>query len=302
MEELLTIFLLPLRTSATLLLTIFLLIGLYLVLQALLPDEQKLLEQLMLVLFIVTMASQVLEAFVVMRQLLGLFQHFFILLLPLLTAMLFAVQAVFLLIAWHPILLVFIQFILFLTEQVILPLLVVSVVLDCCTRLLPAMSFAKASDLLRQTVLSVTAVSILTLTTALSFTGVAFVQLNESVKTPIKKLIEQNIPLIGHLLVEGLSLFQKSQSAVLSVTGVAFLTAAWAAAFYPAVTLLLQALTFKLLGALAEPLTNARMSGLFDDMGKTLFVLCAVALLLGFIVMFIVLLGIVILQFGVGKR
>lgn len=302
MDEIVSIFMSPLRASALLLLTICCYIGLYLLLQALLPDEQALLEQIFIVLFIVTMARQVLDAFVVMQQIIGLFQHFFLLLLPLLTMMLYAVQAVFLLIAWHPILLVFIQFLLFVAEQAILPMLVTTVVLDCCTRLLPAVSFAKASDFLRQVVLSVMVVSVLTLTAALTFSGAAFFQLNDTVKSPIKKLIEQNIPLIGNLIVEGLSLFQKSQSAVVSLAGVAFLTAAWAVAFYPAVALLLHALTFKLLGALTEPLTNGRISGLFDDIGKTLFVLCAVALLLGFIIVFIVMLGVVILQVGVSKR
>lgn len=302
MDEIISIFMSPLRASVILLLTICLYIGLYLLLQALLPEEQTLIEQLFIVLFIVTIAGQVLDAFVVMQQILRLFQQFFILLLPLLTMMLYAVQAIFLLIAWHPILLVFIQFVLFIAEHAVMPMLMSSIILDCCTRLLPAISFAKASDFLRQAVLSVIVVSILTLTAALTFSGMAFFQLNEAVKSPIKKLIEQNIPLIGNLIVEGLSLFQKSQSAVVSVAGIAFLTATWATAFYPAVALLCHALTFKLLGAVTEPLTNGRISGLFDDVGKTLFVLCAVALLLGFIIVFIVMLGVVILQFGVSKR
>lgn len=296
-----SIFLSPIRTNGQLLLTVCLYIGLYLVLQALLPNEKKFLEQLVVVLFIVLVARQVFDAFVIMQQLIGLFQHFFIVLMPILTAMLYAVQAIFLVIAWHPLLLVFIQFLLWIARYAVLPMLVSAVILDCCTRLLPAISFAKASDFLRQTVLSVIAVSVFTLTAALTFTGAVFFQLSEAVKSPIKKLIEQNIPLVGNLIVEGLSLFQKSQSVVASLTGLAFLTAAWAAAFYPAVTLLVHALTFKLLGAVTEPLTNARLSGLFDDMAKTLFVLCAVAILLGFILVFIVMLGLVILQFGVKR-
>lgn len=301
MAEVVSIFMSPIRTSALLLLTICFYIGLYLVLQAIIPEEKGLLEQLFIVLFLILVARQVLDAFVIMQQIIGLFQHFFILLLPILTAMLYAVQAVFLLIAWHPILLVFIQFLLWVTQQAVLPMLVSAVVLDCCTRLLPAISFAKASEFLRQAVLSIVVVSVLTLTAALSFTGAAFFQLSDAVKSPIKKLIEQNIPLIGNLIVEGLSLFQKSQSVVVSLAGMAFLTTAWLAAFYPAVTLLLHALTFKLLGSVTEPLTNARISGLFDDIAKTLFVLCAVALLLGFILVFIVMLGLVILQFGVKR-
>lgn len=300
--EISSIFLAPLRASFLLMVIVCFYIGLYLLLLAMLPEEEPLLEQIFLLLLIITMAGQVLDAFVVMRELLVLFQQFFLLLMPILSMMLLSVQAVFTLIAWNPILLVFIQFLLFISHKVVLPALVCSIVLDCCTRLLPAMSFAKASDLIRQSVLSVMVASIFTLTAALSFTGAAFFQLNEAVKSPIKKLIEQNIPLIGSLVVEGFSLFQKSQSAVFSFAGFAFLVVVWSVAFYPAITLLLHALTFKLLGAITEPLTNGRISGLFDDIGKTLFVLCALAFLLGFVIIFIVILCVVILQFGAGKR
>lgn len=300
--DIVSIFMVPLRASMLLLVLVCVYVGLYLLFLALLPDEQLFIEQIFVVLLMLTMVGQVLDAFVVMQQLVGLFQNFFILLLPILSTMLLSVQAVFTFIAWNPILLLFVQFILFLNHHVIIPLLVVTVILDCCTRLLPAISFAKASDLIRQVVLSVMVTSVFTFSAALSFTGAAFFQLNESVTSPIKKLIEQNIPLIGSLVVEGFSLFQKSQSVVFSLTGFVFLGTVWIVAFYPAMTLLIHALTFKLLGAVTEPLTNGRISGLFDDVGKTLFVLCAVALLLGFVIIFIVMLCIVILQFGVGKQ
>ena len=130
--------------------------------------------------------------------------------------------------------------------------------------------------------------------------GVALIQLNDAVKSPIKKLIEQNIPLVGGLIVEGLSFFQKTQSTVSSFVGLSFLTIVWSAAFYPAMVLLLHALLFKVMGAFVEPFSNMRISGLFDDVGKTLFVLCAVALLLGFAIIFIVLLCVVLMQMSMG--
>lgn len=87
---------------------------------------------------------------------------------------------------------------------------------------------------------------------------------------------------------------------VSSFIGVSFLAVVFSAAFAPAMMLLGHALTFKVIGAVIEPFTNTRMSALFDDVGKTLFVACAVSGLLGFAIVFIVLLCIFFAQMSVG--
>lgn len=60
-------------------------------------------------------------------------------------------------------------------------------------------------------------------------------------------------------------------------------------------------MTFKLLAAVIEPFTGSTISGLLDDVGKSLLLLCAVAILLGIAFVFIWLILIVIMQLGVGK-
>ena len=109
------------------------------------------------------------------------------------------------------------------------------------------------------------------------------------------------MPIIGSLLVEGMSMLKNFQSTATTVTGFTTITALVLMSFYPAASLLIKAFTFKLAGAIAEPFVDGRISQLLDDIGKTLFILCAIGLVLaiGFIVIWLLLFFIV--QIGTGK-
>lgn len=290
----------PLNSLVTSLVYAALYIALYLMLLALVPKQTRVIEQLFIVLFIVTFSEKVIAAFQVMNQLIQVLQSFFIAMLPILSTMLLTVQSVFTFIAWNPIILFLTQFLLFICTKWLIPALLIALLLDICSKIYPPISFSKAAELLRSTTLSIVVAAVLAFTSIVTFSGAAFFQLNEAVKSPIKKLIEQNIPLIGNLIVEGFSMFQKTQTAVSSLVGLGFLTIVWGAAFYPAIVLLLHALLFKVIGAMIEPFSNTRISGLFDDVGKTLFVLCAVAILLGFTIVFSVLLCMILIQLTIG--
>ncbi|MEK4628270.1 MAG: stage III sporulation protein AE [Solibacillus sp.] len=300
MDFFLSMFSQPIDSLITSIIYAALYVLLYLLLLALIPQQSVLIEQLFILLFIVIFSEKVVDAFVVLTELILVMQNFFIAIIPVLTTMLIAVQSVFSVIAWNPIIIFLIQVILFVCTKLLIPTLILALILDVCTKIYPAISFSKAADLIRSSVLSVIIASVLGLTSILTFSGVAFFQLNDAVKSPIKKLIEQNIPLIGNLIVEGLSFFQKTQSTVSTFIGLSFLVIVWSAAFYPSVVLLLHALLFRVIGAMMEPFSNNRISSLFDDVGKTLFVLCAVALLLGFSIIFIVLLCVVLMQLSMG--
>ena len=300
MEAILQLFITPLQSISSLLLLSAVYIGLYLLFLAMLPNEAALIEQLFVILFIVSFAQPVIEAFVVLYELIALLQHFFVAVIPILSLMLLTMQSVFTLLTWNPIVILIIQFLLFVSTKLLIPSLIMALIFDVSTKIFPAISFAKASDLIRSSVLSFIIAAIVGLTSILTFSGAALIQLNDAVKSPIKKLIEQNIPLIGSLIVEGLSFFQKSQSIFSTFVGVSFLAVVFSAAFAPAVILLGHALTFKLIGAVIEPFTNTRLSALFDDVGKTLFVACAISGLLGFAIMFIVLLCIFFAQMSIG--
>lgn len=292
----------PIQSILTSILFTALYILLYLLLIAVLPHHTAIIEQIFILLFIAMFAQKIMDAFLVLSELITVLQSFFILVIPIISTMLIAVSTIFTFIAWNPVIIMVIHFLLFICTKLLIPSLLIALVLDVCTKIYPAISFSKAADLIRSSSLSIIVASVLALTSILSFSGVAFFQLNNAVKSPIKKLVEQNIPLIGNLVVEGLSLFQKSQSTISTVFGIGFLVVVWSAAFYPAIVLLLHALMFKFLGAFAEPFSSNRISSLFDDVGKTLMVLCAVALLLGFAIVFIVLLCIVLMQLSFGGK
>lgn len=300
MEDFLGLFATPLQSILSILLVSLLYVGVYLVFVALLPNEIVMIEQLFVLLFIVSFGQQVIDAFVVLYELISVLQSFFVAVIPILSMMLLTMQSVFTLLTWNPIVIFIIQFLLFVSTKLLIPSLIIALLLDISTKIFPTISFAKAADLIRSSVLSFIIAAIVALTSILTFSGAALIQINDAVKSPIKKLIEQNIPLIGNLIVEGLSFFQKSQSMVSSFIGVSFLAVVFSAAFAPAMMLLGHALTFKVIGAVIEPFTNTRMSALFDDVGKTLFVACAVSGLLGFAIVFIVLLCIFFAQMSVG--
>lgn len=300
MEDFLGLFATPLQSILSILLLSLLYVGVYLVFVALLPNEIVMIEQLFVLLFIVSFGQQVIDAFVVLYELISVLQSFFVAVIPILSMMLLTMQSVFTLLTWNPIVIFIIQFLLFVSTKLLIPSLIIALLLDISTKIFPTISFAKAADLIRSSVLSFIIAAIVALTSILTFSGAALIQINDAVKSPIKKLIEQNIPLIGNLIVEGLSFFQKSQSMVSSFIGVSFLAVVFSAAFAPAMMLLGHALTFKVIGAVIEPFTNTRMSALFDDVGKTLFVACAVSGLLGFAIVFIVLLCIFFAQMSVG--
>lgn len=300
MEDFLGLFATPLQSIFSILLLSLLYVGVYLLFIALLPNETAMIEQLFVLLFIVSFGQQVIDAFVVLYELISVLQSFFVAVIPILSMMLLTMQSVFTLLAWNPIVILIIQFLLFVSTKLLIPSLIVALLLDISTKIFPTISFAKAADLIRSSVLSFIIAAIVALTSILTFSGAALIQINDAVKSPIKKLIEQNIPLIGNLIVEGLSFFQKSQSMVSSFIGVSFLAVVFSAAFAPAMMLLGHALTFKVVGAVIEPFTNTRMSALFDDVGKTLFVACAVSGLLGFAIVFIVLLCIFFAQMSIG--
>lgn len=300
METFWQLFAVPLQSISLLLIMSTVYIGLYLLFLAIIPKEAALIEQLFVLLFIVSFAQPVIEAFVVLYELISLLQHFFVAVIPVLSLMLLTMQSVFTLLAWNPIVIIIIQFLLFVATKLLIPSLIIALLLDVATKIFPPISFAKASELIRSSILSFIIASVVALTSILTFSGAALIQLNDAVKSPIKKLIEQNIPLIGSLIVEGLSFFQKSQSLVSTFLGVSFLAVVFSAAFAPAAILLVHALTFKFIGAVMEPFTNARISALFDDVGKTLFVACAISGLLGFAIVFIVLLCIFFAQMSIG--
>nr|WP_106779827.1 stage III sporulation protein AE [Lysinibacillus timonensis] len=301
MNEIFNIFFDPLKIAGQ---SIFLIITytvVFLAIEAFVPKFKKWSDTLFIVVLVLTLGQTVMDAFSLMTQLASIFSNFFLALYPIIMSLLVILNSVFSFIAWSPIIFFIFELLILLCERILIPAVTIALILDFCTRFIGEMSFGKGSDLIRGTVMTVITATVLAIVTVLSFTGVAFFTIDKAIADPVKKVIEQTIPIVGSLIVQGFSIFHKYQSTATTVAGLSAMTAFWVAAFYPAGKLLIHAMTFKLLAAIIEPFTNSTVSGLVDDVGKSLLVLCAVAFLLGIAFVFIWLILMVMTQLGVGK-
>ncbi len=290
----------PVSEAATFLLMVLLYMTLQLVLEAFLP-KNSLLSTLFFILLLLLMIDPIIEAFVLMKQLTTIFSTFFLAFIPLITTILAVVQSVLSFIAWTPIVLFLLHFLIYICDTWLIPSLVLALVLDVCSRLYPTISFLRLAALIRKSVFSLIAAAILVLSSVLTISSFSWFSIQETFSSPIKKVIEQNVPVIGSLLVEGMSLLKAFQSTATTWTGLASVTTMLVLAFTPAALLLIKAFTLKLAGAVTEPFMEKTISQLLDDSGNTLFLLCGVALLLaiGFIVIWVLLFFLV--QIGTGK-
>lgn len=301
MDELLNIFIDPLKIAGKSIVLVVTYTILFLILEAFVPQFKKWGDTLFIIVLVLTLGQTVMESFGLIGEVVNVAAEFFLSITPILMSIIVVLNAVFSFIAWSPIVIAIFEFLILLCQKVLIPGIVIALLLDFCTRFIGEMSFSKASDLIRGTVMTLITASLLLMIAFLSFAGVAFFTVDKAIASPVKKVIEQTIPIVGSLIVEGFSIFQKYQSAATTLAGFSAMTAFWIAAFYPAGKLLIHAMTFKILAAIVEPFSGGTISGLIDDIGKSLLVLCASAMLLGIAFVFIWLIFMVILQLGVGK-
>ena len=296
-----TVLIKPLTESAALLMTLLLLFLMILIIEGMSKQSRQFLSTLFIFLILIIVGQQVFDAFVLMKELASIFSAFFLAFIPLVSTVLAIMQSLISLVAWSPAVIFVLQLLVYCCDKLLIPSLFTALIFDICSRLYPQVTFLKVAELIRKTVFSIIAASILLLSSILTFSSVAFFSIQDTLANPLKKVIEQNVPIIGSLLVEGMSLLKKFQSTATTVTGFTTITALLILSFYPAVTLLIKAFTFKLAGAIAEPFVNGRISSVLDDIGNTLFMLCAISLLLaiGFIVIWLILFFIV--QIGTGR-
>ncbi|RHW38477.1 stage III sporulation protein AE [Lysinibacillus yapensis] len=301
MNEILSIFMDPLKVAGRSILLILTYTILFLMVEAFVPKFKKWADALFIIILVLTLGQTVMEAFELMGNLVNIASDFFLAITPILTSLLVVLNAVFSFIAWSPVILFIFEMLIILCKKILIPAITVALILDFCTRFIQDISFSKAADLIRGSVMALITASLIAMVTVLSFTGVAFFTIDQAIASPVKKVIEQTVPIVGHLIVEGFTIFHKYQSTATTVIGFSTMTAFWGASFYPAGRLLIHALTFKFIAAVVEPFTGSTVSGLLDDVGKSLLLLCAVAILLGIAFVFIWLILMVILQLGVGK-
>ena len=130
----------------------------------------------------------------------------------------------------------------------------------------------------------------LILTSVMTVSGTLLFTLNDAVTSPIKRVLEQSIPLVGSMLVQAVGAIKKAQIVAGGAIGATAIITFVTALSIPLLFLVIRALSFKLLSIISEPLMPARISGFFEDISKTLFVICGIVALVFVSVVIIVIL------------
>ncbi|WP_192797347.1 MULTISPECIES: stage III sporulation protein AE [Psychrobacillus] len=210
---------------------------------------------------------------------------------PLLTAGIAISGGALLVTLWNPAVLLFASFTAFLAEKVLIPSIIAAFIFDLISRIHPTTSFSKLSDLIRMTLVGTTSIVLVLYSFFITVNGVITWTVGGAVSETVKRLIQNNIPFVGSLLTESISTMKSYSSSASIITGNALLFSVLILVSIPTIQTILIAFLYRLLGALLEPFLDSDISGLLDDIGKTLFVLSIISVLIAFAFFFTIILA-----------
>ncbi len=150
--------------------------------------------------------------------------------------------------------------------------------------------------------MSIVSASVICYVLLMTASGVAAFSVNAAVAEPVKKLIEENIPVVGSFIVDSFSMFQHMTQFTSSLTSISAFIAVITVSFIPTVQLVVSAYSLKMLAAILEPIAFDDICRLLDQVSKSLFTLCAVSFLIAFSFMFSCFFLIVFVQVMAGGR
>ncbi|SER80581.1 stage III sporulation protein AE [Psychrobacillus sp. OK032] len=209
---------------------------------------------------------------------------------PLLTAGIALSGGAFLITLWNPMVMVFASFTTVLAEKVLIPSIMAAFIFDVITRIHPATSFSKMSDLIRMTLVGTTSIILVLYSFFMTLNGVFTWSVSGAVNESAKRLISNNIPFVGSLLTESISTMKSYSASASVVTGNAVLFSVLVLVSIPTIQTILIAFLYRLLGAILDPFIDGNISGLLDDIGRTLFVLSVISVLIAFAFFFTIIL------------
>ncbi|KXH87479.1 hypothetical protein [Sporosarcina sp. HYO08] len=215
---------------------------------------------------------------------------------PVLTAAMIASGGAFGMLNFQPAMLLFANGAVFLTERLLIPLLTAAIVLDLASRLLPEVSFSKMSDLIRTTLLGLVSALVTAYSIFITTGGTMSWAMSGFASEPIKELVRQNVPFIGSFMTESLGAIGKYSSGAAIFAGGWLITSIWTIALVPTLKTLFTAFLYRWTAALIEPFADEDITGVLDDIGKTLFVLCAVSFLIAFALIYTALFTVILVK------
>ncbi|MCZ2260102.1 stage III sporulation protein AE [Sporosarcina sp. G11-34] len=236
------------------------------------------------------------EHFALIRSIAKSVSLMFIGVYPILTASMIAAGGAFSLLNFQPAMLLFANGSIVLTDRFLIPLLTAALIFDISSRLLPEVPFAKMADLIRTTLLGVVSAVVAAYSIFITAGGTMTWALSGFASEPIKELIKQNVPLIGSFMTDSMSTIGKYSSGVSVLAGGWLIASIWTVALLPSLKTLIIAFLYRWTAALMEPFAEEDVTGIIDDIGKTLFVLCAISFLIAFAFIYTGLFSIILIK------
>ncbi|WP_172369232.1 stage III sporulation protein AE [Sporosarcina jiandibaonis] len=236
------------------------------------------------------------EHFILIRDIAYSVSMMFIAVYPILTATMIAAGGAFSLLNFQPAMLLFANGAVVLTEKLLIPLLTTALLLDVGTRLLPDVPFTKLAEIIRTTLIGLVSAVVAAYSIFITVGGTMSWALSGLASEPLKELVQQNIPLIGSFMTESLGSIGRYSSGVSVFVGGWLISSIWTVALVPSMKTLLTALFYRWTAALIEPFADEDITGLLDDIGKTLFVLCAISFLIAFAFIYTALFSVILIK------
>ncbi|WP_186670560.1 stage III sporulation protein AE [Sporosarcina sp. BP05] len=253
--------------------------------------------RMILIFIVVTVVLQpAFEHLTLIRDIANSISMMFISIYPILTASMVAAGGAFSMLNFQPAMLLFANGAIVLTEKVLIPLLTAALILDLVSRILPAVPFTKMADLIRTTLLGTVSAVVAAYSIFITVGGTMSWALTGLASEPIKELIRQNVPLIGSFMTESMGTIGRYSSGASVFAGGWLISAIWTVALIPSFKTLLTAFFYRWTAALIEPFANEDITGILDDIGRTLFVLCAVSFLIAFAFIYTALFSIILVK------
>lgn len=253
-----------------------------LLLDFLLPSFKKWTRMFVFFIVLTVAVQPAFEHFAFIQQITFAISSMFIGIYPILTAAILASGGTFNLLNFQPAMLLFANGSIYLANHLLIPALMAAFILDIATRFLPEISFKRLAELIRTTLLGVVSAIVAAYSIFITVGGTMSWALSGLASEPIKELIQQNIPVIGSFMTESIGSIGRYSSGVTVFVGSWFMVSIWTIALVPSFKTLLTALFYKWMAAFIEPFADEQMTGFLDDIGKTLFVLCAISFLIAF--------------------
>lgn len=252
-----------------------------------------------MVLFFIIVAVALKPAFehlMLIRDIANSLSMMFIAIYPILTASMIAAGGAFSMLNFQPAMLLFANGAVVLTERILIPLLTAAIILDFVSRLLPSVPFTKMADLIRTTLLGAVSAVVAAYSIFITTGGTMSWALSGLTSEPVKELIRQNVPLIGSFMTDSMGTIGRYSSGVSVFAGGWLISAIWTMALIPSMKTLVTAFLYRWTAALIEPFADEDITGILDDIGKTLFVLCAVSFLIAFAFIYTTLFSIILVK------